>query len=209
MEPESWLEAEIWEDPGLLHLSAIWDRQVVIDQQGVRSRTGRIDLMALKPIQKDGGVAVTVLVIELKRDVIECGAVGQLARYMEQVRAKIAAHPAARAIDPNRIAVQGVLVGTDIKDDAACLVRCLGYEYWQRHRDGRYARYDLAMPSSQQSAPDPHLTQVVADLAGNISAILHHIDQYARHPEPLDPAYFVRTANGYRERHKRAKTGTC
>lgn len=124
-----WVEKDVEdflvEHPGAIECDEVFGRQV---QLGV----GIADMVALR-VDPDGerGHIASICVVEIKRDRIECAAVGQVQRYINAFKAlAVAFWDEADGVDSRAsVLIKGILVGSDIDHDALLLAEALGYEY--------------------------------------------------------------------------------
>lgn len=120
------LEDYLWENPADLRLDCLIGRQIHV---GV----GIVDLLGLKKLDNE----LAICVVEIKRDQIDCEAVGQCSRYANVFSEYL--KPLRRGL-ASPVVAKGLLVGTSIHSDALELCHALGYEY---HEARLYVGFDM------------------------------------------------------------------
>jgi hypothetical protein len=112
-----WIEKDVedhlFAHPEILGCQVIYGRQLAV---GV----GTLDLLGLRTRTDDDGDWAELVVIEIKKDRIDCNAVGQVSRY---------AHAVANSLTLE-IPVTATLVGMSIDTDALLLCSLLDISYY-------------------------------------------------------------------------------
>lgn len=118
-----WSERDV-EDYLVAHPEVIGCDQILGRQVNVG--VGIIDILAYRNQGRKSGPSVVV--VEIKKDQIDCDAVGQLSRYMAAIREPLLSWSIDAVFG---LRLQGLLVGSSIDTDALNLCEDLGFHYWQ------------------------------------------------------------------------------
>lgn len=121
-----WAEKDVEDyiaaNPWVIGCDRILDRQTAVNG-------GKIDLVGVRLEQKTG-IPVALVVAELKKGVIDCAAVGQLARYVWHLIAGANLTKEANGPGFHGLPLVGVLVGDEADPDAQMLAALCGFEIY-------------------------------------------------------------------------------